>query len=123
MKDSRLGSFGVLGLIAIIGIKIALFHDIAYQYHLIALVTLSVAARITPLLIMTFLSYIESDNSKMTKSLSTNTTFLCISLLATAFCLQLLHSLHFILYLLALIMLITMALMYMKVKQAKVLEH
>jgi adenosylcobinamide-GDP ribazoletransferase len=99
MKDSRLGSFGVLGLIGLIGFKMALLNDIPAMLHIHALISMSVVARIVPIIIMGLLPYMPGAASKMTAPMPIRFIPLCISIVFALLCVQLLHSWQFVLVL------------------------
>ncbi len=73
MKDSRLGTFGVLGLIFLITLKISILLTLA-QYSLvltcIALLTSHGFARFNPLIIMASLPVYQSTLSKLSNNLA-----------------------------------------------------
>lgn len=107
MKDPRLGSFGVLGLFMLIGSKIVLLAEIPDGFHINALLTLSVASRIAPLLVMAMMPYVADSPSKMTKGLAIKITPLCISFLFAITCLLVLQPLHFTMYIASLVVAIS----------------
>lgn len=68
MKDSRLGTFAVLGLIAMFFSRWQLLQEIPSEGHILALLGLYSLAKIPALIIMTTLPYAQSQttDSKMT---------------------------------------------------------
>jgi adenosylcobinamide-GDP ribazoletransferase len=71
MKDSRVGAYGVITLIVIIGLKISLVAKIAglfnsYRFALI-LITAHSISRIMPMFLLRFLSYSRDDNTAKVK--------------------------------------------------------
>lgn len=87
MKDSRLGTYGILGLVGLISLKISLLNDIIIERQLLALVLMHCLARICPLLIMATLQPITAKNTKMSANLQQNSEFLAITLTLTGICL------------------------------------
>lgn len=74
MKDSRLGSFATLGLIALFLSRWQLFGEISHEQHIIALLSLYSLSKLAPLIIMWKMHYVNSANidSKMTNKVALN---------------------------------------------------
>ena len=70
MKDSCLGSYGVLGLIAILALKLTLFTEIIAEQHILLLPIMHALSRLTPLVIMAKLEPLASKNSKLSADIS-----------------------------------------------------
>lgn len=87
MKDSRLGSYGVLGVMGLISLKITLLNDIIIERQPLALVLMHILGRINPLLIMATLPRTTLTSAKMTRNLQKNNPLLIIMLLLVMFCL------------------------------------
>ena len=75
MKDSRLGTYAVLGLLAMFIARWQLFDEIPAERHLIAFLSLYTLSKFAPLFIIWQLHYVKSQqlNSKMTDSVQLNT--------------------------------------------------
>ena len=74
MKDSRLGTFATLALIAMFMTRWQLFSEIPDERHIIALLSLYSLSKLTPLIIMWKMPYVKSTetHSKMTASVQLN---------------------------------------------------
>ncbi len=99
MKDSRLGSFGALGLIVLIGLKITLFNNIPASFHVVTFITMSIVARLVPLMLMVFLPYLADSPSKMTGGMQIRFIPLSISILMAILIVQILNDWQFVLVL------------------------
>jgi adenosylcobinamide-GDP ribazoletransferase len=71
MKDSRVGSYGVIGLILLLGIKVTITTDLLsslrnIQVFILAIVTSHTVSRLAPVFVIYFLRYArdESEESK-----------------------------------------------------------
>ncbi|MCY4046012.1 MAG: adenosylcobinamide-GDP ribazoletransferase [Cellvibrionales bacterium] len=79
MKDSTLGTYGVLGLIAIVGSKVAMLSELPTDKLLIIFILAHGMSRLSPLIIMLKSRYTEyAPSVKMTKQSETNTQVLLI---------------------------------------------
>ena len=81
MKDSQLGSYGVLGLIGLLSLKIVFLNEVIAERQVFALVLMHCLARVSPLLIMATLQRTVSKTSKMTANLHENSNMLAIILI------------------------------------------
>lgn len=80
MKDSTLGTYAVLGLIAVIGLKVSLLANIPSQHLLTIFIIGHAVSRIAPLIVMLTSDYTEHNPSiKMTKQSETNIRIFFIS--------------------------------------------
>nr|WP_301334553.1 adenosylcobinamide-GDP ribazoletransferase [Variovorax dokdonensis] len=67
MKDSRIGSYGTLAMVLVVGLKVALLATLAAQDDLAALaglVAAHVLSRFCPLFVMRALPYVDRDDAK-----------------------------------------------------------
>jgi adenosylcobinamide-GDP ribazoletransferase len=83
MKDSRLGSYGVIGMIAILGCKFLLLKELPkftpdlqhpsmnifynYRYFLLTLVAAHAISRLMPVLVMSFYEYVTDPEGSKSK--------------------------------------------------------
>ena len=84
MKDSQLGTYGVLGLLFNTTLKISLIFNLAHNnmaYACLALILSHCFGRFSPLIIMHHLSPTYSSNSKLSNNLSRPTQYQLIALL------------------------------------------
>lgn len=73
MKDSRVGAYGVIALIVIIGIKIALVSKLGNNTLTFVLIYISAhsVSRIMPVCLMRFMTYAREDDTSKSKQLAT----------------------------------------------------
>lgn len=64
MKDSRIGTFGTIGLILAIGLKWALLNEIAEQQIPLVLISANVTSRLNPVFLIFSSDYVGNGKSK-----------------------------------------------------------
>ncbi len=88
MKDSRLGTFGVIGLISILGSKFLLLRELPkflpeidqpstnifynYRYFLITLLAAHAVSRVMPVWVLRFYEYVTDPDGSKSKPLASN---------------------------------------------------
>jgi len=103
MKDSRLGTFGVIGLIAILSSKFLLLRELPkflpeiddpstnifynYRYFLFTLIAAHAVSRVMPVWVLRFYDYVTDPNSSKSKPLATNRPGFLLLTAATVFAL------------------------------------
>lgn len=89
MKDSRLGSYGVIGMIAILSVKFLLLRELPkftpdadhpsvnifynYRYFLLTIIAAHAVSRLMPVLVMQFYDYVTDPGSSKSKPVATRT--------------------------------------------------
>lgn len=115
MKDSRLGTFGVIGLIGILASKFLLLHELPkflpdidnpsinifynYRYFLLTLVAAHAVSRLMPVWVMRFYEYVTDPEGSKSKPVATRKPGFALLIVATAFALApfIFMSWHFLL--------------------------
>lgn len=94
MKDSRLGTYGVLGLISLLSIKYALFCNLLPASLMVAFITIAAMARLCPLWVMYFTPALNTTNAKMSAELHHDIYPLLLTTTISFVCLFALQSLQ-----------------------------
>lgn len=103
MKDSRLGTFGVIGLIGILCSKFLLLRElpkftpnfnepstnilINYQYFLLTLIAGHAISRVMPVWVIRFYDYVTDPDGSKSKPIATNKPGFILLIIATVFAL------------------------------------
>jgi adenosylcobinamide-GDP ribazoletransferase len=103
MKDSRLGTFGVIGLIGILASKFLLLRELPkfqpdledtsvnifynYRYFLLTLIAAHSISRLLPVWVLRFQEYVTDPDSSKSKPLATNKPGIPLLIVATVFAL------------------------------------
>jgi adenosylcobinamide-GDP ribazoletransferase len=80
MKDSRLGSYGVIGLIALFSLKFSLLIKLPAQQLTAAWLCASILGRTSPLFVMHMIARTPSQEAKMSAQMATHPFFLILAL-------------------------------------------
>jgi adenosylcobinamide-GDP ribazoletransferase len=122
MKDSRLGTFGVIGLIGILSSKFLLLRELPkftpdldqpstniflnYQYFLLTIVAAHSVSRLMPVWVLRFYDYVTDPDSSKSKPVATNKPGFLLLIVATIFAMApfVLLSWHFLLALIPVIL-------------------
>lgn len=99
MKDSRLGTFGVIGLIGILCSKFLLLRELPkflpeidqpstnifynYRYFFLTLIAAHAVSRLMPVLVLRFYEYVTDPDSSKSKPLATNKPGIVLLIVAT----------------------------------------
>lgn len=70
MKDSRIGVYGVVGLIMILLMKFAFLISMTHQEIILSLISVHILSRIVPVILMYTLTYVRLDNSSKSKAVA-----------------------------------------------------
>lgn len=70
MKDSRIGSYGVIGMVLMLGTKFAALHEMADEVVVLALLVAHPLSRLAATLLMGTLDYVRDDDSSKSRSLA-----------------------------------------------------
>lgn len=70
MKDSRMGAFGVIGIVLILSVKFAALVELEPRHILIALPISHALSRFAPIIIMATLSYVRLDEKSKVKPIA-----------------------------------------------------
>ena len=81
MKDSRLGSYGTLGLIFLILGKFVVLSHILQESLIFALFLVHIGSRTLPLLVLNALPHCASDNVKMSQGIESKPLYFMINVL------------------------------------------
>lgn len=104
MKDSRLGTFGVIGLIGVLSSKFLLLRElpkftpsiddpstnilINYQYFLLTIIAAHSVSRLMPVWVLRFYDYVTDPDGSKSKPLASNKPGWLLLTIATAFALM-----------------------------------
>ncbi len=67
MKDSRIGAYGVVGLIIILLLKFVFLASMSHQEIVLSLISIHILSRMVPVILMYTLSYVRFDDSSKSK--------------------------------------------------------